>query len=94
MGDITLRAGFDQRVPVTLHLLQLADASLQAQQNLPGFLADIGQLTVREKGHISDKDLAVVLQCEKCRSGSALTVDSVFLITGTRWTPRWGGTCR
>ena len=94
MGDITLRAGFDQRVSVTLHPFQFADASLKAEQNLPGFLADIGQLTVREKGHISDKDLAVVLQCEKCRSGSALSVDSVFLIPGANWTPRRGGTCR
>ena len=83
MGDIALRAGLDQGVTVTLNLLQLADATLKAEEHFRSFFADVGQLPVREKGHVGDKDFAVVLQRQKSWSWSALTVSPNFVVSRT-----------
>ncbi|CAI8406561.1 MAG: Uncharacterised protein [Synechococcus sp. MIT S9220] len=94
MGDIALRAGLDQRVTVTLNLLQLGDATLKTKKNFRSFFTDVGQLPIREKGHVGNEDLAVVLQRQKGRSWSALTVSSAFVVSRTDWASWRCGTCR
>ena len=86
MGDVALCASLDQSVTVTLNLLQLGDATLKAEEHFRCFFADVGQLPVREKRHVGNEDLAVVLQRQKGRSDTALTMSPAFVVSRADWT--------
>ena len=91
MGDIALGAGLDQGVAIRLgHRLggfQLCNAAFQAGQHFLCLFADVGQLAIREIGHIGHIDLPVVFEGEKSGSRS-LSVEVVAVVTRNDWTTR------
>jgi len=95
--DITFGGCLDQGVAllwtVTELLLHVLNPPFEAFQNLLGFLADVSQLPIREVGHVSDEDLAVIAQCEEGRS-CTLPVALLSVLPGCEGTSWRNRTCR
>ena len=66
---LSLGGGLDQGVAILQRLagvlFKFCDAPFQAGEDLFGFFADVGKLTVREIWHVSNEHLAVVAQRQK-----------------------------
>ena len=96
-GDISFGGRLDQGVAllrtVTELLLHLLNPPFEAFKNLLGFLANMSQLPIREVGHVSDEDLAVIPQREEGWSWP-LPVALLSVLPGCEGTSWRNRTCR
>ena len=80
-GDIPFGGCLDQGVAILLAVAQLLfefrDPPLEAGENLFCFFGDVGELSIREVGEISNENFAVVSQSQK-RWPWALAMTSVL----------------
>lgn len=93
-GHIPFGGGPDPGVLLQLAegelVLQLIQSPIETLEHLPGFLGDLGKLTVREPGKVGHIDLAVIPEGQKRRPlawGRSLTAAVPGLLGGGRVLP-------